>query len=371
MSRAWIEGKQATIQAATAEAARLLSASRLPVIAGLGTDIAGARAAIALADRIGAAVDHMSARAIFRDLDVRRQTGVMVTTPGEAAVRADVLLLVGVGLVTTWPELPARLLAKPLRTRRDAQDERRLVWLCPARDGRLIPPGTARIQALGSDPEDLPVLLAALRARVADRPVGDTSIPLKKIDALVATLRAARFGVAVWSSMDLGSLAIEMLCGLISDLNATTRFSGLPLAPGDNAAGVLQVCGWMTGLPMRTGFGRGYPEHDPWRFDARRLVVSGEADCGLWISAYRRSPPAWDEAIPTIALTAEGTVFRRPPEVHIEVGEPGIDHDAVEYVAEAGALAALVATMPSPKVSVADAIAGIAAALPGAGARPC
>ena len=41
------------------EAARLLEACRAPVVAGLGVDIAGARAAIALAQRLGAAVDHM------------------------------------------------------------------------------------------------------------------------------------------------------------------------------------------------------------------------------------------------------------------------------------------------------------------------
>ncbi len=55
------------LDAAVAEAARLLGASRLPVIAGLGTDIAGARAAIALAERIGG-VDrsHASGRAAAR-----------------------------------------------------------------------------------------------------------------------------------------------------------------------------------------------------------------------------------------------------------------------------------------------------------------
>ena len=77
-----------------------------------------------------------------------------------------------------------------------------------------------------------------------------------------------------------------------NDLNAPTRFSGLPLAPADNAMGVLQTCGWMTGFPMRTGFGRGFPEHDPWLFDGQRLVDSGEADCVLWISAYRAAAPA-------------------------------------------------------------------------------
>ena len=49
----------------------------------------------------------------------------------------------------------------------------------------------------------------------------------------------------------------------------------------------------MTGFPMRTAFGRGYPEHDPWRFDATRLVESGEADGALWISAYRATKPQW------------------------------------------------------------------------------
>ena len=50
--------------------------------------------------------------------------------------------------------------------------------------------------------------------------------------------------------------------------------------------GVVQTSGWMTGFPVRTSFGRGFPEHDTWRFDATRLIESGEADAALWISAY-------------------------------------------------------------------------------------
>ena len=75
----------------------------------------------------------------------------------------------------------------------------------------------------------------------------------------------------MWSADELDTLAIEVLCALVDDLNATTRFTGLPLLQADNASGVLQVCGWTMGLPMRTGFGRGRPGHDPWRFDAARL----------------------------------------------------------------------------------------------------
>ena len=357
MGHAWIDGRSVQLQTACAEAARLLGASRLPVIAGLGTDIGGARAAIALARRLGAAVDHMHADVLLRDLDVVRDAGMMVTTPTEARVRADVLVLAGPLPTDAWPSLA---IAAPNR-------DRRIVWLCPGRARRDA--RGAKIHAVGRDADDLPGIIAALRAAVARRPVGALPVAAKALAATAAQLQSARFGVAIWSAAALDALTIEMLCGLVKDLNATTRFSGLPLPPADNALGVLQACGWMTGFPPRTGFGHGIAEHDPWRFDARRLVESGEADCVLWISAYRPAAPPWTRDVPTIALTGDGAGFRRRPRVHVAVGRPGIDHDATEHVAAAGTLAWVAAAAPRDTTSVADAIAGIAAKLPGA--SPC
>jgi hypothetical protein len=34
-------------------------------------------------------------------------------------------------------------------------------------------------------------------------------------------------------------------------------------------------------------------EDDPWLFDSRRLVASGEVDCVVWISAYSNEAPPW------------------------------------------------------------------------------
>src|SRR5512132_2910383 len=99
MTDSFIDGRSVPLADATAEAARLLAASRLPVFAGLGTDIAGARAAVALAERLGGAVDHMHADALLRDLAVMREAGAYVTTPNEARLRGDTLLLVGPGLI--------------------------------------------------------------------------------------------------------------------------------------------------------------------------------------------------------------------------------------------------------------------------------
>ena len=365
-----IGGAPASLDAAAAAAARLLGRSAQPLIAGLSADIEGARAAIALAERVGGVVDHIHSAALLRDLDCLRETGIMLTTPGEARVRADVVLLVGDGLTETWPGLSERLLAPPARPE-GADVARRIVWLAPRRDA-TIPGfgGDIEVVAAGAG-ATLAANLAALRARVKGRPVARAQIPLAALDALAAIVKGARFGVAIWTASTLGALEIEMLHGLVRDLNETTRFSTLPLAAPDNGAGVLAACGWMTGFPMRTGFGAGAPVHHPWRFDAERLVASRETDCVLWISAFGAAPPAWASAMNVIALCEPTAEFAKAPDVRIAVGRPGVDHDAVLHSSDAGALVAVTASARSAAPSVAQALERIGACLGEANASPC
>lgn len=361
VGHAWIDGRTATLETAAAEAARLLSASRLPVIAGLGTDVAGARAAIALAERLGGVVDHMHSDALLRDLDVMREAGMLVTTANEARLRADMVLAIGAALFAR-PDLAAALLGPPKAKDIGADVTRQVVCLGAGRGAPV--PKDAEVRMIGRGAQDLPSLLAALRARVAGRPVGRAPVATKVLDRLAADLQAARFGVAVWSAAELDALVIEMLCGLVDDLNAKTRFTGLALPPDDHALGVLQTCAWTTGCPVRTGFGRGRPEHDPWRFDAARLIASGEADCILWISAGGNAPPPGEA--PTIALTGPDVQLGRSVRVQIEVGRPGVDHDAVVYLAATATLAPVRAREPRATIPVAQTIARIASALPDA-----
>ena len=249
-----IDGAPASLDEAAAAAARLLARSRQPLIAGLGADIDGARAGIALGQRVGGVIEHMHSAALLRDLDCLRETGVMLLTPGEARVRADVVLLVGDGLLQTWPRLIERLLVPPARPE-GVDVMRRIVWLAPRADAKLPGfNGTIEVHAAGLG-ATLAANLAALRARVKGRPVAQGAIPLPTLDALVGVMKGGRFGVAVWTAANLGALEIEMINGLVRDLNETTRFSTLPLPTPDNGVGVLAACGWMTGLPVRTGFG--------------------------------------------------------------------------------------------------------------------
>ena len=153
------------------------------------------------------------------------------------------------------------------------------------------------------------------------------------MNAVAATLKAAHFGAVVWSGSVIDGLTVEALQGLVTDLNQVTRFTGVPIGARGGASGVVQVSGWMTGFPPRTGFGRGYPEHDPWRFDAKRLVDSGEADAALWISAHRGEAPGWTRVdLPLITLAPKGAGAKHG--LYIEVGRPGETHDAVELAQE-------------------------------------
>jgi formylmethanofuran dehydrogenase subunit B len=83
---------------------------------------------------------------------------------------------------------------------------------------------------------------------------------------------------------------------------------------------------WQTGYGSRTGFGRGWPESDPYYYSTARLLEGREADVLVWISSFdvaRRPPPA---PVPTVVLGRAGMVLDPEPAVFIPVGTPGIDH---------------------------------------------
>ena len=327
---AWIDGAPATLKAAVAQAAHLLDIATAPVFAHLGADVDGAREAVFLAERVGGVLDHVASGALIADLDPVRESGAMLTTPLEAAIRADVVLLVGRYDDVEWLSRPAR----PY--------------------GEDVPRAVLRLGAAeAGEGADLLAFLATLRAAVKGR---------LAMEPLAAALLQAKFGVALWSAADLEPLAIEAIHGLVRDLNETTRFSTLSAPAPDYGLGVQQVCAWMTGFPLRTGFVRGAPAHDPWRYDARRLVASGETDCLIWVSAFDGgAPPPADTAI---ALTSGAATAH----VRFAVARPGVDSDAILYDAGVGTFVARRAAAASSAPTVAAILRAIRQTL---GGPPC
>jgi formylmethanofuran dehydrogenase subunit B len=355
-----VDGRPVSLAEAVRATADILSVSRLPVFLVGPCDVGGARAAIRLAERTGGVIDHAESAGALRELDVMRSFGKFIVTPNEARQRADTILLVGSGLTKLWPEMVERLGLAELPRLALQPARRQILWI--GADGEEESPWGLVSHTIRVRDEMLPGLLAVLRACTAGRRV---SLPVSEknaLDAIAASLQAAHFGLAVYSPASLDALASEMLAGLVADLNRTTRFSTLSVGGSGHAETMMQTAGWMTGFPVRTGFGRGFPEHDPWRFDAMRLVASGETDALVWIASDAAELPPWASSVPLVALSA-ATDAPSAAKVHITIGQHGRDHDSVGFARETQSLAWRQASDKSDLPSAASVMDAIAASM--------
>jgi formylmethanofuran dehydrogenase subunit B len=359
-SACFIDRRSVPLGEASRAAATLIAESRLPVFLVGACDVAGARAAIRLAERTGGVIDHIESAGALRELDVMRSFGKFIVTPHEARQRADTVLLVGSGLTRLWPDMVEVLGLMDVPRLALRPERRHILWI--AADGTEEAVAKLALQTVSARDEALPGVIAALRACSARRRVGLPASEKSALDALAESLQRAHFGLVVYNASSLDALASEMLAGLVADLNKTTRFSTISVSGSGSAETLMQAAGWMTGFPARTGFARGYAEHDPWRFDARRLIDSGEADAIVAVSHGAATALSQIAQCPLIALSSESSA-RPGAKVHITIGQAGRDHDGVAFARETQSLAWRGARHPSDLPSAAAVLDEIAASL--------
>lgn len=348
---------------AIAHAARILAKARNPVIAGLGCDVDGVRAALKLGARIGAAVDHAASAYERVELRVIADSGVMNTTTAEARHRSDLIVLAGPGAVA-WADHSKALSdgggLYPWR------GDRGVLCLSTggARPAHVAVNGD--VAALG-DEVPLHRIIGLLRARLAGRPVGQLAgngPGLEAIDATALQLKSASFGVLVVDPADVDHVTLDALQALVKELNVETRFTSLTVPAHNHGRGANLVTTWNTGGHLPVGLGRGYPEQDDWRFDARRMVEDGEADALLWIGALGPDVPAWAGRVPTVALLHHGA-HATTADVVVEVGVPGVTHGGVLIDAVRDGFAYIEAKSPQDLPSVASVLSAIETAIAG------
>ena len=362
-----IAGRPASRSDAAAAAAAILGAAREPLIGGLATDVAGMRALMELADRIGAVLDHMNSDAKFRNLLALQEGGWITTTLAEVKNRADLIVLAGTDAVSRFPRFFERFVWVEETLFGLLPPQREIVYLGRDLDtaAGIAPDGRSPAQ-IPCDISRLGEAFGALRALLAGRGLQAreaAGVPLEQWHSLALKLKSARYGVVVWAAADFdfphAELTVRSLCELIKDLNRATRVAGLPLggSDGDFTADGVEL--WQTGFPFRTGFGGGTPDYDPYRRSAARLLAQDEADALLWIASLdeRRSPP--NTPVPTIVLGRPGMAFEREPEVYIPVGTPGLDHAGHLLRADKVVILPLHKLRDSALPSVAQAVAEI------------
>jgi formylmethanofuran dehydrogenase subunit B len=356
-----IGGQAADLAAAAAAAARFLRDAKAPLFHGLSADLAGVRALLELAERVGGTIDHVNSAALLANAAVARASGWVTATFGEVANRADLVLLVGGDPARSFPRFHERLTANATPLYRDGPPA--VAYLGPREEA----PGTAGLAAFVARADLLDALgvLAMLLRGAAPRRAPDrfAAAPL----ALIAErLAGARYGAIVWDATAFmpgeAEMAAELLAAMLRELNVKTRCVGLPLGGSENGIGAMQAALWQAGWPLRLGFAGGAPVHDPWRFDGRRRIEAGEADLLVWVAALApEAPPATRS--PVIAIVADDVAFPAPAAVEIRVGIPAIDHAGAVFRSDTVIALPLQATRPSDRLSVADAARAILAAL--------
>jgi formylmethanofuran dehydrogenase subunit B len=362
-----IDGVACGLDEAVAAAAALLATSRQPLLAGLGTDVAGARALYPLACATGAIADSAGGAALMQGQRALQDRGQFTTTLAEVRTRADVIVFVGGVPIDATPLIAERCGLG------DAQvSERQVVVLGK---GLGDPPWPSDWQAMPTvSVESLPLhgdlfrTLGLLAAALAQRPTTEAAPALQ---ALAQRLRAARYAVFVGAPQRLpahGSLLIEAVHRIVGELNRSTRAAALWIGGGDGAATANQVFTWLSGLPLRSRSGVRGLEHEPLLFDAGRLLADRAVDSLLWVSSFDAgaTPPATE--LPTVALAhpAAAAACRRPGRatVFISVSTPGIGSSGHVFRTDGTVLMPLQAARPDALPTVADVALRIRDALP-------
>lgn len=327
-----VAGRSSSLDAAIDAAADLLRGARRPLIGGLDVDVAGMRATLALARRIGAVIDHSGGATKYRNLHVLQEAGGISTTFAETRNRADLVVLVGDGWHRRFPRFIERIVA-PAPVLAAVGSVRRIVTMNVLdADAKAALPGNASLLPLNAPLAALPTLFAMLGALVEGRPADPARLSGVAPEALsrcVEWLLEARYGVFVWAAADLdwphAELAVQALARLIRSLNVTTRFAGLPLAGNDGDLTANAVQTWQAGVPLPASYASGRVDFDPHRFALHEVLSRGEADALIWVSSLSGANPPAVDGLPRIVLGRADTQPEPEPEVFVPVATPGVD----------------------------------------------
>jgi formylmethanofuran dehydrogenase subunit B len=277
------------------EAAAILTGARAPLVYGLaGTTCEAQRAAVALADALGAVIEPGGASGIAFQM-----LGGSSATLGDVRDRAEVVVIWRSDPVTTHPRLFERLrLPAPDRVlvvvdeQRTATAERADVFL-----------------ELPADVETL----WTLRALVHDPPLAEHA----ELGELAERLTGSANAAIMHNLQDpVEALALH---ALVRDLCRITHVVAVTLRPEANAAGAQDVLAWQTGYPAAVDFAQGHPRYAPGELS--------DADAALVIAS--ELPPA--AAIPVVSIDHRDTATAAAARVAFTTAAPGVHRAGVVH----------------------------------------
>ena len=338
---ATVRGREVSWNEAAHAAADILRDARAPLIYGLSrSSTEGQRAAVALADRLGATIDSTASEGHAPSILAMQESGESTCTLGEIRNRADLVIYWGSDPVESHPRHMERYSMEPtgLHIPRGRADRTLVVvdtkrtatadladWFLPIEEGRDL---------------DAFWTLRGLLRGIEPAPNAHTGLPLDDLRRLAERMKSCRCGVIFFgygvARLPLGNRNVEALLRLVIDLNLFTRFHARRMRVMGDVTGADSVLCWQTGYPFSVNLARGYPRYNPGEFSAGDLLVRREADAVVLIGSARVStfsPAALEHlrSVPTILLDHAQADCPIEPTVRITTAVYGVHRHGTAY----------------------------------------
>jgi formylmethanofuran dehydrogenase subunit B len=354
-----VDGREAALDQALDEAGAILAGARAPLVYGLGqTSCEAQRAAVALAEAIGAVIDPAGPLLDGASGLAYQARGASTATLGDVRDRAEVVVVWRADPAVTHPRLFERL--------RLPGADRELVVVDGRRTATAEHADTFVEIAADRDVE----ALWTLRALVRETPLADAA-PDPALGRLAARLQGCRNGAILHHLA--GHVQALALNALVRDLDQVTHVVSVTLRHEGNAAGAEDVLAWQTGYPAAVSFAAGFPRSNPGELSAAAVLERGEADAALVVGSdpLGHLPPAAAErlrAIPVVSVDARGTATADAARVAFTTGAAGVHRPGVAHRLD-GVPVPLRAPLASSRPSDEEILAALAERVPGPG-RP-
>jgi formylmethanofuran dehydrogenase subunit B len=336
-----IEGRPVDLDEAIDRAAGILREAHAPLIYGLSrgsTD--GQRAAVRLADVLGATIDTTASTCHAPSIMALQQVGESTCTLGEISNRADLVIFWGSNPAVSHPRHLERYSAEPRGMLTPEGRAGRTLVVVDVRPTETSRQADVFIQVEpGRDFEALWSLRALLRGL---RPAAGAGLgaPLPALVDLAERMKRCRCGVVFFglglTRSGVGHHSVEALLRLVTDLNGFTRFHCKRMRVYGDVAGADSVLCWQTGFPFSVNLARGYPRYSPGEYSAGDLLARQEIDACLLVgsegvASLPRAAVERLRAVPTIALDHPSVESFIAPTVRFTTAVHGIHCGGTAY----------------------------------------
>tara|TARA_R110002095_G_scaffold94477_2_gene82455 strand:- start:834 stop:2066 length:1233 start_codon:yes stop_codon:yes gene_type:complete len=274
-----LKGTAVSQAAAVSRAVELIGQAQAPLIFGMPQSATETqRAAVCLADRIGATID-TAASAATRAL---QQVGEAACTLGEVRSRADLIIYWGADALLT-SECHRRSLTSETKT-----VQRKILSI-----GAALPEAGGYVDhtiPITAD-RDFEVIwyLRALLKGVALSETESTGIALSDLQQLAGFIQQSQYIVCFFGpEFKQGPLShrkIEALSLLVREIQADRRCHSINVPRAGETKGAENVLAWQTGYAASVNFAAGYPRYSPEEYSANHVLEQQETDLCILVGA--------------------------------------------------------------------------------------